>query len=98
VTYLVNGVQALVVDTSKMTAITRLSLGPARFVDPTGQSPWLFGLYMALDLLSLWRIALLAIGLRVVGRTTKGQAIGFAVVAFLIMALWSVRTAMGLVA
>lgn len=96
--YLVVGIQALVLNTANMTNVTQLSLSPARFVNPTGQSPWLFGILMALDLLTLWRIALVAIGLRVIGKTTKGQAIGFAVVAFLIMALWSVRTAMQMVA
>jgi len=97
VTYLVTGIQALTMDLTKLTSPVQLAIGPARFVDTTSGSPWLLGLLLTLDLFTLWRIALMAIGLRVIGRTSKGAAWGFAIVAFVLLSLLSVRSAMQMI-
>ena len=94
---LITGVQALVLDTTKYTNPIQLSIGPARFVDVSTSSPWVLGLLLTLDLLSIWRLALLAIGVHVIGRTSKNAAWAFAVIAFLVMYLMNVRNALSLV-
>ena len=95
--YLVTGAQALVMDMTKLTNPVQLSLSPARFVDPATASPWTYGFLTALDVFSLWRTALLAIGLRVIGGVSKGQAWAFAITMFVILVLFSVRNAFQMV-
>jgi hypothetical protein len=94
---LIMGVQALTMDMTQFTNPIQLSTGPARFMDPTTSSPWMMGLMLTLDVLSLWRLALISIGIYVIGRTSKNAAWMFAVVAFLIMFLMNVRNAMSMV-
>jgi hypothetical protein len=94
---LITGVQALVMDMSKFTNPIQLSTGPARFMDPATASPWVMGLMLTLDLMSIWRIALVSIGIYVIGKTSKNAAWMFAIVTFLIMFLLNVRNAMSMV-
>jgi hypothetical protein len=94
---LIGGIQALVLDLTKLTNPLQLSLGPARFANLSTASPWTLGLLMTLDLISLWRLALVSVGLYVIGKTTKNGAWMFAVVSFLVLFLWNVRSAIGMV-
>lgn len=95
--YVITGAQALLMDMNALTSPVQLSTGPARFVTLASASPWLLGLLLTLDIISVWRLALLAIGLRVVGRTSKNAAWGFALVAFVLLFLMNVRNAMQMV-
>jgi hypothetical protein len=70
---LVNAVQALVLPDTSITSRYSLSLGPARFLDPTASSMTL-ALVGHIDLFTIWTAALVAIGLRVVARATWSQA------------------------
>jgi hypothetical protein len=94
--YLATGAQALLMDMTTLTSPLQLSMGPARFA-PATTSPWVLGLLMTLDLFSIWRLALLAIGLHVIGRVSKNAAWIFALVMFLLMWLMNVRNAMQMV-
>ena len=93
---LVTGAQALVLDMTKVTNPFHLSLSAARFVDPASMSPSLYGILGSLDVFTIWRLALLAIGIRVIGKTSRGAAWGFAVLCFLVMVLMGVRNAISM--
>lgn len=97
VSYLVTGAQALLMDMTKLTNPVQLSVGPARFVDTTTASPWLLGLLLTLDVFSIWRLALIAIGIYVIGRTSKNAAWTFAITVFVLTFLMNVRNAMQMV-
>jgi hypothetical protein len=71
---ILNAVQGLVLSPDQLTAVTKLSFSPARFMDPATVSPVVLQLANRLDLFTLWITALLAIGLYVTGRVSKAQA------------------------
>jgi membrane protein, antimicrobial resistance system len=81
---IVNSIQALVLSPDKLTGFVKLSLSPARFLDPATANPLLLQLLARLDLFTIWVTVLLAIGVYVTGRITKGQA-AFAGVLFWIV-------------
>jgi hypothetical protein len=97
VSYLITGAQALLVDTTTLTSPVQLSAGPARFFDTATASPWMLGLMLSLDVISLWRLALIAIGIYVIGRTSKNAAWFFAITVFVLTYLMNVRNAMSMV-
>jgi hypothetical protein len=90
---LVGGVQALLTDTTKLTNPNQLALNGARFVDPASVSPYVYGLLTSLDVFGIWRLVLIAIGVRVIGKTSAAAAWGVAGVAFLITLLFAIRNA-----
>lgn len=90
---LVGGLQALLFDTTKLTNPNQLALNGARFFDPATTSPYLYGLLTTLDVFGLWRLALIAIGVRVIGKTSAGAGWGVAAVAFLVMLMFAIRNA-----
>jgi hypothetical protein len=69
-----NGLQAVLLDAESLDGITRLSVGPARFLDPDTTSPMLLAWLGPLDLFTLWVTALLAIGLSVTGGISRRRA------------------------
>jgi hypothetical protein len=69
----VNAAQALALPESSITSRYSLSLGPARFLDPTASSMTL-ALVGHVDLFTIWTAVLVAIGLKVVARATTAQA------------------------
>lgn len=93
---LFTGLQALVMDMTKLTNPIQLTLSPARFADPAQMSSFLYGLLLTLDVFSLWRLALIAIGIHVIGKTSKAAAWGFAAVAFALQLLFSIRQAISM--
>jgi uncharacterized protein YneF (UPF0154 family) len=95
--YLITGAQALLLDTTTLTNPVQLSTGPARFVDTATASPWMLGLMLSLDVISLWRLALIAIGVYVIGKTSRNAAWMFAITVFVLMYLMNVRNAMSMV-
>jgi hypothetical protein len=87
VALLVVGIQGLVMDVSALTTMDKLGMSPARFMDKTTTSPFVYGLMKALDLFGIWSAIVMAIGVRVVGRGSKNTAIIFAVTWIVVAAL-----------
>lgn len=82
---IVNAVQAAFLPEESITSRYSLSLGPARFLPgPTSKMHALVG---HIDLFTIWTAVLIAIGVRVTGNATRNQAIGVAVVMWIIGAL-----------
>lgn len=80
-------VQSLFVDSSTARSLSDLSLGPARFVDPLTTPPALLALLGNFDLFRLWQIALIAIGVSVIGRVSRGTGALVAIVMLAISAI-----------
>jgi hypothetical protein len=76
---IVTGAQALVLDASKMTSPDQLSLSAARLMDKATASPALYMVAKQLDVFGIWALIVMAIGVRVTGKTSRNQAIAFAV-------------------
>jgi hypothetical protein len=80
----VTSVQGLLLDPSTFTGRWRVSLGVGRFLDPDATSPALLALVGRIDVFTIWVTVLLAIGLAVTGRISRGRAaIAAAIVWFL---------------
>ena len=71
---LIVSVQGLLLDPSTFDGRWRISLGVGRFLDPDTTSPALLSLLGRLDLFTIWVTVLLAIGLAVTGKITRGRA------------------------
>jgi hypothetical protein len=67
-------VQVLLLDTSSMNGIMRLSLGVGRFFDPDTTSPVVMALVGRLDVFTIWVTILLGIGLSVTGKISRANA------------------------
>lgn len=87
VSALLLGVQGLVLDVSSITSPDKLSLSAARFLDKDTMSAFAYGMLKAVDVFGIWSLIVMAIGVRVVGRSTKNGAIAFAVTWFFVAAL-----------
>jgi hypothetical protein len=77
---IVGAVQLLLLDTSSMNGILRLSLGVGRFLDPDTASPVLIALVGRLDVFTIWVTILLGIGLAVTGKIPRSKAMIAAVI------------------
>lgn len=82
---LVNAIQAAFLPEESITSRYSLSLGPARFL--AGPASKMHALVGHIDLFTIWIAVLIAIGVRVTGNATRNQAIGVAVVMWIIGAL-----------
>jgi hypothetical protein len=71
---LVVAVQGLLLDPGSFNGRWRVSLGIGRFLDPDTTSPALLALVGRLDVFTIWVTVLLAIGLAVTGKITRGRA------------------------
>ncbi len=81
------GVQGFFLDASQLDGKYRVTLGPGRFLDPDTTSPLMVEVLGRLDVFTIWVTVLLAIGLAVTGRISRGKAAMAAVVIWLIGAL-----------
>ena len=93
----ITGVEGLLMDPSKLTSIQSISLSPARFLDVDHANPLLLQFLTRVDLITIWVTVLLAIGLHVTGRVSKGRAVGFGILLWFlgsVPALWKGYTAM----
>lgn len=86
-------VQGLVMDMSKLTAAAQITISPARFLDPATANPMLTAVLSRLDVFILWETVLLAIGVYVMGKITKENAVVFGIVLWLLGTLPALRTA-----
>jgi hypothetical protein len=77
---IVTGAQALVLDVSGMTTPDQLSLSVARFMDKATTSPALYAVAKQLDVFGIWALVVMAIGVRVTGKTSRNAAIAFAII------------------
>jgi hypothetical protein len=81
---LVNGIQGLVLPVESLDGMSRLSIGPARLLDPTLASPMALGFAMRADVFIIWVTVLLAIGLKVTGKITMGAAAAAAAIVYVV--------------
>ena len=91
---IVSGVEGLVMDPASLTGQYSVSIGPGRFLDPDATAPLLLALVGRLDLFTLWTTVLLAIGLSVTGRISRGQAALAAVLVWILGAVPAFLTAL----
>ncbi len=71
---IVNGLQGLLMPESAMKGMASLNLGLGRFLDPNTASPIAQALAIRADVFTLWVTVLLAIGLKVTGKISFGNA------------------------
>jgi len=81
---LVYGIQGLVLPVESLDSMSRLSAGPARFLDPNLASPLTLALAMRADVFIIWVTVLLAIGLKVTGRVTMAAAAAAAAMVYVV--------------
>lgn len=82
-----NGVQGMVVNPANLNGMMRLRLGPTHFMDPDTTAPMFIALLSRVDVFTIWVTVLLAIGLSVTGKVSRGQAAVAAVIVWLVGAL-----------
>jgi len=83
----VNRVEGLLIDTSNLNSRYSLTLGLGRFFDPDTTSPILLGLIGRIDVFTIWVTVLIAIGLAVTGKISRGRAAIAAAIVWLAGAL-----------
>ena len=84
---IVNAIQALLMDESKLTSRLSVSLGLGRLLDPATTNAYLLVLAGRIDVFTLWATALIAIGIKVVAKVSTGQAVGAAAIVWFIGAI-----------
>jgi hypothetical protein len=82
-----NSVQGLVLDVSKMTSHYQLTLSAARFLDPSTASPMVLGLLGRVDLITIWVTVLVSIGLVAAGKMPKEKVIVAGIVMWVVGAI-----------
>jgi hypothetical protein len=88
-----NAVQGLLMDPDKLNSQLSTSLSPARFMDVETANPMLYQLAGRFDLFTLWVAVLLGVGFYVTGKTTKGRAVVFGILMWVVGALPALRQA-----
>jgi hypothetical protein len=89
----ISGAEGLLMDPTTLRSTAQLTLGPARFLDPDTADPVTVAILSRLDLTIVWQTALLAIGLAVIGRVSRGKAVAFAITIWLAGSLYVLRNA-----
>jgi len=91
----INRAQGLIIDPSTINSRYSLTLGLGRFFDPDTTSPILLGLIGRIDVFTIWVTVLIAIGLAVTGKISRGRAAIAAVVVWLVGALPTLAGSLG---
>jgi hypothetical protein len=91
---IVNRVQGLFVDPDSLTSHYGLTLGVGRFLNAETASPILLGIVGRIDVFTIWVTILLAIGLAVTGKISRGRAAIAGVVIWVVGALPAVAGAL----
>lgn len=68
------GLQGLLLSSDSLTSPYSISLSPARFLNADSTSPFLMAILGHIDLFTIWLVALLAIGLSVMGKIPRSRA------------------------
>jgi hypothetical protein len=84
---LAGGIQGLVMPEESLNGMSRLSLGPARFLDPDSASALSVVVASRFDLTLIWITVLLAIGLKVMSKIPMSKALVAAGLVWLVGAL-----------
>ncbi|HEY4132548.1 MAG TPA: YIP1 family protein [Gemmatimonadaceae bacterium] len=87
------GLQGLLMDPTKLTSLSQLTLSPARFLDANTANPLTMAVLSRLDVTTLWETALLGIGIAVLGKVSRSKAIGFAITILIVGSLYQLRAA-----
>lgn len=82
-----NGAQAVLWGSARITSAAALSIGPARLLNPDTANSYLFQLALHLDVITLWTVALLAVGLFTTGGGTRVRAVWCGAAIWLLMSL-----------
>jgi len=85
---LVGGLLGILMNPDSVTSRYSVTLSAARFLDPATTNSMLFKLAGQLDVFAIWTAVLLAIGLSVVGRISRGKAAAVATVIWLLGAFF----------
>lgn len=94
---IVNAIQLLVLPDGGITGRYSLSLGPARFLDPDAANPLLLAVLGRVDLITIWVVVLLTLGISVMGKIPRSRAAIAAAVAWIVGTLpgvWGALRAM----
>jgi len=91
----VNRVEGLFIDPSSINSRYSLTLGLGRFFDADTTSPILLGLIGRIDVFTIWITVLIAIGLAVTGKISRGRAAIAAAIVWLVGALPTLASALG---
>jgi len=87
-------VQGMLIDTTGLDSRYAYTLGPGRFMDADTASPILLAIVGRLDVFTLWVTVLLAIGLAVTGKISRGKAAVAAAIVWLVGALPTIAAAL----
>jgi hypothetical protein len=90
----VGGIQALLLDESKLNSVQSVALGVGRFLDPDRTGAALLAFVGRIEVFTIWVTILIAIGLREMGKIPAGQAAIAAVVVWFLGALPTVLPAL----
>lgn len=77
-------VETLVTDVSGAKSAASLSFSAARFLNPDTTSPVMMQVMLHLDVFVIWETVILAIGVAVLGQTTRGRAIAAGVLFWIV--------------
>lgn len=91
---IVGRIQGLFVDPASLDSRYSLSLGFGRLLDPDTTSPLLLAIVGRIDVFTIWVTVLLAIGLAVTGKISRGSAAIAAAIVWLVGALPSIAGAL----
>ena len=80
-------VETLVSDVSNATGMASLTFSAARFANPDTTSPAVMQLLMHLDVFTIWETVILAIGVAVLGKTSRKQAIAAGILFWIVGAI-----------
>lgn len=83
----VSAVQALLMDEQDLNSRYTVSLGAGRFFDHETANPVVLALLGRIDVFTIWVTILIAIGIKVMGRASTGQAVAGAALVWLVGAI-----------
>ena len=83
----VSAVQALLMDEQDLNSRYKVSLGAGRFFDHETANPVVLALLGRIDVFTIWVTILIAIGIKVMGRASTGQAVAGAALVWLVGAI-----------
>lgn len=87
----ITDIQAILTsDTSAITNMSQLSIGPARFLDPVTSSAVVLAVLLRVDLLVIWTTVLLGVGYMSAGKLSKQKAMAAAVTIWLVAGAFAV--------
>lgn len=93
VSSLIVAAQGLLMDTSNVDSMMKLSFGPARFMATDG-SKVLLALGARFDVFVLWSTLLIGIGIAVIGKVPRGKGLGGGAIVWLLAGLVSIIPAL----